>query len=1018
MQKITIKNSIATRLLKIVFSSYLIIATFVTVFHMVLEYQYQNKNIRTSLVNIQKAFEQSLALDLWQIEQKSLTSTINGIIEIPEIVGVKIQDTEGTVLAVCGIIQQNNVVKNVTLQVDVQGIKTDLLEIQKNKIHKVKVFEHKFPIFFKNFKKQTLLGFATFYSDSSVIYQRVKFGFLLLVINALLKIIALGVVFLWFANLLIRKPLSSLTKETGKINLDNLETFRIKIKTKGRNEITLLEETFNSMISNLHKSIAEQKHQEIELRTTLNSIADGVITTNLKNQIMQMNPVAEQLSGWKISEAKGKQLNRVLKITNYQTQEREDNPVLEVLKTGHQIFFERHLVLISKNETNYHIAGSGSPIKDTEGNITGVILVFRDNTERYLIRKKMEVNEDRLNKALIATNDGMWDWNLLTNGIYLSKRFYTMAGYEDQEYPNTIEEFRKRIHPDDVTNVMRNIKKNINGETKRFYLEFRILKKNRDWLWVRGKGTIVEKKVNNQPVRFIGTLTDISERKKQEKELYNLRNYLSNIIDSMPSILIGVDRKGYITQWNLEAEKSTGLSAVDTVGQALEKVIPRLSSEIQQIEKSIKTRKENIYSKQTHQKNGKTIYEDITIYPLVANGVEGAVIRIDDVTQKNEIEQQLYQSKKMDAIGQLAGGVAHDFNNMLAGIMGAAQLLQIPERNLNKKSLELVEMILKATKRANDLTTKLLAFGRKGKVTSTSINVHKIIDDTIAIFSRTIDKKIKISVATNAKNSIVIGDDSALQNSLLNLGINASHAMENGGELKIETRNIFLNENYCETSSFDITPNEYIEIEIRDTGEGISPENLQKIFDPFFTTKKQGKGTGLGLASVYGTVQDHHGAITVYSELGTGTSFHLLIPCSQTEIKMEREDDNVLSGNGQILLVDDEELLRLTGKYTLENMGYKVLLAENGLEAVEVFRDNFSQIDLVIMDMIMPEMNGSEAFYKMKEIDSKCKVIISSGFTKDENLGELKKAGLSGFIQKPFRDYELSQLIAEILKTI
>ena len=241
--------------------------------------------------------------------------------------------------------------------------------------------------------------------------------------------------------------------------------------------------------------------------------------------------------------------------------------------------------------------------------------------------------------------------------------------------------------------------------------------------------------------------------------------------------------------------------------------------------------------------------------------------------------------------------------------------------------------------------------------------------------------------------------------------------MPDGGKLEIETRNITLDKNYCNASPFDISEGDYIEIKVRDTGCGIPQENLSKIFEPFFTTKKQGEGTGLGLASVFGTIQDHHGAINVYSELGTGTVFHLYLPCSVEVVKKEVHTEVVsFQGSGQILLVDDEELIRATGKYILKNLGYTVTLAKDGLEAVEIFEKQHSEIDLVIMDMIMPKMNGSDAFWKMKAIDEKCKVIISSGFTKDESLSELKKAGLAGFIQKPFRVAELSALLDNVLK--
>ena len=390
--------------------------------------------------------------------------------------------------------------------------------------------------------------------------------------------------------------------------------------------------------------------------------------------------------------------------------------------------------------------------------------------------------------------------------------------------------------------------------------------------------------------------------------------------------------------------------------------------------------------------------------------------RIQTEREKQELQRQLMHRHKMDAIGQLAGGVAHDFNNMLAGIISSAQLLLSPGRKLDEKGKKYVDLIMRAADRAANLTAKLLTFSRKGKLCSTVLDVNSIVDDTVAILRQTIDRRIRISVDNRAENFKVVGDNSALQNALMNIGINASQAMPDGGSFQIKMRNLELTEEYCRASSFDLKAGEYLEIELRDDGPGIPEEVVDKIFEPFFTTKEQGKGTGLGLAAVYGTIQDHHGSITVYSEVGMGTVFHILLPCTGEMEVRNTLGKEILRGSGRILLVDDEELIRITGKGMLEDLGYTVILAENGKRAVEIFKKEHESIDLVLMDMIMPEMNGSEAFLKMREIAGDCRVIISSGFTRDENLGELRRKGLAGFIQKPFQNYELSQLIVRVLK--
>lgn len=541
--------------------------------------------------------------------------------------------------------------------------------------------------------------------------------------------------------------------------------------------------------------------------------------------------------------------------------------------------------------------------------------------------------------------------------------------------------------------------------------------------FIRSDGEVIDALLTVYPVleedgqlKFLeGNLADITEKKQATKELHNLRKHLTRIIDSMPSILVGVDKEGVVTLWNKTAERSTNISAEKAQGRYLPDVFPGMSSEMKKILTSIRTGE--IISDQkraVHTDNG-ICHEDITIFPLIGDDIDGAVIRIDDVSKECELEEQLNHSRKMDAIGQLAGGVAHDFNNVLGAIIGAGELLKSPDSGLKPEAIELVDMILQAGMRAADLTAKLLAFGRKGRIASSVVDIHEIIDNTVSILTSTIDKIIKISVSKNARSHTVVGDISALHNTLINMGINSSHAMPDGGSIVISTRNVYLDLNYCENSPFEIEPGEYVEVQMQDTGYGIPRENIGRIFEPFFTTGTRDSSTGLGLAAVYGTVQDHHGAVSVYSEESKGTSFKILLPCSFEKAPSIQTSSEIVPGSGQILLVDDEELIRITGKLILEELGYTVFLAENGREAVEFFRKMHKSIDLVIMDMIMPEMNGANAFVEMRKIDSNCKVIISSGFSKSKDIDTLKKNGLAGFIQKPYRNTRLSQLLSKVL---
>lgn len=510
---------------------------------------------------------------------------------------------------------------------------------------------------------------------------------------------------------------------------------------------------------------------------------------------------------------------------------------------------------------------------------------------------------------------------------------------------------------------------------------------------------------------FFGMLATL---KKRGQELKNAQAFLDSVIDSMPSILIGVDREINITLMNKMAEIQLGKKREEQYGKRLNMVWEEYSEIADKISETITTKQ--VFS-QLRNSNGNERTHRVTIYPLHQNSDKGAVIRLDDITRETKLSQELAQSRKMDAIGQLAGGVAHDFNNMLGGIMGAAELLQEKLSNSNDETADLINLILDASEKAASLTKKLLAFGRKGSIVSTAIDMHPILNDSVTILQRTVDKKVEISFAKGATETSVVGDNSALQNVIINLGINAGHAMPDGGRIQIETRNTELSPAYCNASPFSLEPGNFLEIEIRDTGTGIAPQNLKKIFEPFFTTKDSGKGTGLGLAAAYGTIKDHRGAIVVYSEVGIGTVFHIYLPISANKAAaVNRKDVSIQTGTGTILLVDDEDIIRISGKYLLEKLGYTVLLADNGVAALTVYNNHKQDIDLVISDMIMPKMGGSETFYKIRALNPQCPVIISSGFTKDESLHQLKQDGLAGFLDKPFRMHELSTLLARVLK--
>ncbi len=382
-----------------------------------------------------------------------------------------------------------------------------------------------------------------------------------------------------------------------------------------------------------------------------------------------------------------------------------------------------------------------------------------------------------------------------------------------------------------------------------------------------------------------------------------------------------------------------------------------------------------------------------------------------DITEQRRTEQQLRHAQKMEAIGQLAGGIAHDFNNILAAIQGNADLIRL-DMGLDSQHVARAEEIVKASQRATELTRQLLTFARKAEIQRADVDVHAVIREVTKLLSHSLDRRIEISVDLRAKLATVTGDEGQLQNALLNLGINARDAMPEGGTLKFATRDIQIDEQEAQDLFYGAA-GRYIEINITDTGIGMAPETQDKIFEPFFTTKEVGKGTGLGLAAVYGCVKSHNGAISVDSKLGEGATFRILLPLSAEPAQTAGQratSASIVTGEGHILIIDDEDAVRQLAATILEHLGYTVTECSDGIAAIEYFTDNHDQVDLVILDLVMPIMSGEEVFDALKQIDPDVKVLVSSGYSESKSASVLAK-GATAVLGKPYRVATLSQAI-------
>jgi len=381
--------------------------------------------------------------------------------------------------------------------------------------------------------------------------------------------------------------------------------------------------------------------------------------------------------------------------------------------------------------------------------------------------------------------------------------------------------------------------------------------------------------------------------------------------------------------------------------------------------------------------------------------------------EKHKLESQLQQAQKMESIGTLAGGIAHDFNNILMGIQGNASLmlLKIESDHPNYEKIKNIETYVQ---NGTELTKQLLGFARRGKYLIRATDLNEIIDKSSSLFART-KKEIRVHTTLLEDLWTAEVDRGQIEQVLLNLYVNAWQAMANGGDLYLQTENVILDRSYVKP--YKVEPGRYVKISVSDTGVGIDKKTQERIFEPFFTTKEMGRGTGLGLASVYGIIKSHGGYINVYSEQEKGTVFTIYLPASQKAASSEKETapTTIMKGNGTILLIDDEKMILDVGTELLEELGYTVQAAMSGQEAIDVFQKDREKIDLVIMDMIMPEMGGGETFDRLKQIDPDVKVLLSSGYSINGQATKIMRRGCDGFIQKPFNMNQLAEKVQQIL---
>ena len=516
-------------------------------------------------------------------------------------------------------------------------------------------------------------------------------------------------------------------------------------------------------------------------------------------------------------------------------------------------------------------------------------------------------------------------------------------------------------------------------------------------------------------VRLIGPDADITDRKQSEEMLCHQEELLQMFVKHTPAAVAMCDRQMRYLSYSDRWAQDYGLGMNSLVGYCHYDLFSDLPT----------------HWKKEHQRcfDGEVIRKDVEAFPRKDGSMDwvrrelcpwrhrsgdigGLIMFTEVVTEKKRLEDQLRQSQKMESIGTLAGGIAHDFNNLLMGIQGRASLISIDLKPSHPHA-EHIKAIEDSIRGGTNLTKQLLGFARGGKYEVRPIDINELLLESATMFGRT-KKEIHIYTKLQNQPPVVAADRRQIEQVLLNLYINAWQAMPDGGELYLETKIVTLDDAYCKP--YKVKPGRYAKVSVTDTGIGMDESTCQQIFDPFFTTKDKNRGTGLGLASAYGIVKNHVGIITVNSQVGQGTKFNIYLPITGKKIYKEVPiRTRLVKGSETILLVEDEEMVSQVGQALLERLGYRVIVAKDGKQAVDTIVKKGDGIDLVILDLIMPEMGGDKAFDLIREIKPAMPVILSSGYSLNAQANAIMRRGCNEFIQKPFTISKLSQKVRKIL---
>jgi PAS domain S-box-containing protein len=731
----------------------------------------------------------------------------------------------------------------------------------------------------------------------------------------------------------------------------------------------------------------------------------------------------------------------VMDVVGYSAGEIMANPLLiwNVIHPDFQDFFTEMVADVPKGKVpptlEYKIIDSrgkerwilqsNKGIFDSQGKIVAVEGLCRDITRRKKTEEALRESEEKFRILAESTPTTVMLYQD-DRYIYANRAAEIITGYSAEELRGM--NFWEFIHSDYRAIVQeRGRRRQQNKETINHY-ELKIVKKGgqEKWGYLSGATTTI----GGRPAGII-SVTDITDRRRTEEALRESERKYRFLTESMTDIVWTTDLNFRITYASPSIEKLLGFTPEERMRQNAEDTMTKESYEtaMNLLVRELQTERDGtadpgrflLVPTEYYHKKGHTVWVESMVRfirdhegnPVGIHGLSRDITERRRAEEEREkLKEQLNRSQKMESIGTLAGGIAHDFNNLLMGIQGNASLMML-DLDPSDPLYERLKHIEEQVRSGADLTKQLLGFARGGRYELKPADMNEIVERTAVMFGRT-RKELTIHKKYEKDLRAVAADRTQMGQVFMNLLLNAWQAMPGGGEIFLETGNLLLDD--AKACPLALSAGKYIRIAVSDTGTGMDEKTLERIFDPFFTTKEMGRGTGLGLATVYGIIKGHGGVIHVASKPGLGTTFEIYLPATEKAVAGKAPaESEILRGTETLLLIDDEPMVLDVTRSMLQSLGYRVFSAGNGREAMAVYREKRSEIDLVILDMIMPGISGSDIFDGLREINPKQRVLLSSGYSIHGKAKEMLERGCSGFLQKPFLLKDLAREVRTIL---